>query len=149
MIDRFEILKDGGSSIYGSDAVAGASTSSRAKATKGFRSPLTATTRSTAAAIPTSSTEFGAPCSIAGPSWSQPSTTSRDPLTIGDRDFFSCAQDNVYEVSTGRLLDIIDPATGESQCFNTLEGVGARFCAAASSCRMPRLCPTAGLMGSI
>ena len=118
MIERFEILKDGSSSIYGSDAVAGAVNVITRKNFEGL--------------------EIGGDTSITmegggntyrlngiwGTVFDRGAITvaaeyfKRDELVVGDRDYLSCAQDNVYEVGTGRLLDVIDPRTGRSQCQN-------------------------------
>lgn len=127
MIDRFEILKDGGSSIYGSDAVAGAVNVITRQNYEGLS--VSGDANYTFEGGGNSYRLDG----IWGEVFDRGSITvageyyKRDPLVISDRDYFACAQDNVYEVGTGRLLDFIDPATGESLCQNTFEGAAARF----------------------
>jgi iron complex outermembrane receptor protein len=127
MIDRIEILKDGGSSIYGSDAVAGV---------------INIITRKNVDGI-----EFSAyanqPFDGGGEVWQGSALWGetfdqghflllgeyqrREPLKTGDRDYFGCAQDLVFDsavgtrhstLGAGSLLDIIDPATGQSKCFD-------------------------------
>ncbi|MCE9521692.1 MAG: TonB-dependent receptor [Alphaproteobacteria bacterium] len=126
MIDRFEILKDGSSSIYGSDAVAGAVNVITRQNYEGLS--FTADGTATFEGGGNSYRVDG----IWGEVFDRGSVTlageyyRRETLTIGDRDFLSCAQDNVYEVGSGRFLDIIDPATGQSQCQNVFGNVAAR-----------------------
>jgi iron complex outermembrane receptor protein len=145
MIDRIEILKDGGSSIYGSDAVAGVVNIITRKNYDGIE--LSAATNQTEAG-------GGATYQLNG-LWGETFDRGhfmvtgeyyrRDPLRFGDRDYFACAQDLVYDSGSpvnsagaagrvssggaGSLLDIIDPATGQSKCFNLLEGVIDRVAA--------------------
>jgi iron complex outermembrane receptor protein len=127
MIERFEILKDGSSSIYGSDAVAGAVNVITRKNFEGLQ-----------VSGDTTITQEGGGNSyrldgIWGEVFDRGSIMiaaeyyKRDVLKLGDRDYFACAQDNVYEVGTGRLLDIIDPRTGQSQCQNYFAGVWQRL----------------------
>ncbi|MBL9096246.1 MAG: TonB-dependent receptor [Alphaproteobacteria bacterium] len=127
MIDRFEILKDGSSSIYGSDAVAGAVNVITRQNYEGLS--VTADGNFTFEGGGNSYRIDG----IWGEVFDRGSITvaaeyyRRESLVAGDRDYFSCAQDNVYEVGTGRLLDVIDPATGKSKCQNTFEGAVGLF----------------------
>ena len=146
MIDRIEILKDGGSSIYGSDAVAGVINIITRKNYDGIE--LSGSTNQ-----PFDSA--GATYQING-LWGETFDRGhflitgeyyrRDPLRLGDRyEEFGCAQDRVTNSASavnssgaagrlsvggaGSLLDIIDPRTGQSKCFNLLEGVIDRVAA--------------------
>src|SRR5690606_36410222 len=114
-IERVEILKDGASSIYGSDAIAGVVNIITRKDEGG---------------------EFGA-------FYSQPSESGGEELRIsgswgkdvgrgyfrvtgdysrqeilqkGDRDFIDCNEWGVYDQTTGNRADLIDPRTGEYFC---------------------------------
>lgn len=136
MIDRIEILKDGGSSIYGSDAVAGVVNFITKQNYDGI----------TLSGFTNMSFEGGGEIYQVNGTWGETFDRGhimlaaeyyrRDPLRIGDRDYFDCSQDRVTEtglggltssVGVGGILDIIDPATGESKCFNILSGVADRL----------------------
>jgi iron complex outermembrane receptor protein len=136
MIDRIEILKDGGSSIYGSDAVAGVINFITKQNYDGL--VISGSTNQ--------SFDGGGETYQANGTWGETFDRGqimiaaeyyrREALRIGDRDYFSCSQDRVQEtglgpltssVGVGGILDIIDPATGESKCFNLLEGVADRL----------------------
>ncbi|MFZ4122089.1 MAG: TonB-dependent receptor domain-containing protein [Caulobacterales bacterium] len=134
VIQRTEILKDGASSIYGSDAIAGVvNLITRENLDGGLLG----------ASVISSFEGGGEQYGIDG-AWGQ--TFDRgsysisfdyfrgDSLTFGDRDYLSCSQDLVRQApgsslggDGGRLLDIIDPATGQSKCYNVLEGVADRL----------------------
>lgn len=130
MIDRIEILKDGASSIYGSDAVAGV---------------VNVVTRDDYDGLVLEATGMvtehggGENYQISGTwghNWDRGNVLAgaeyyrRESLTWGERDYLDCASDMVWQadgvfggVTPGRLLDIIDPATGQPKCFNLLNGV--------------------------
>lgn len=129
MIERFEILTDGGSSVYGSDAVAGAVNVITRQNYDGMS--LSANGNMTF--------EGGGETYQLDGIWGTVSDRGhltvaaeyyqRFAMTLGDRDYTKCAQDLVTD-ATGRsqlgldsVLDTIDPATGQSQCINTFEGV--------------------------
>jgi iron complex outermembrane receptor protein len=129
MIDRIEILKDGGSSIYGSDAVAGVVNVILRKNEEGI--VLNGSTN-----VPF---EGGGETYQIDGYWGETFDRGqimvageyfhRVELTRGDRDYLSCAQDNVSVFSgplAGQKLDLIDPATGVSKCFNAQVGLAAR-----------------------
>jgi iron complex outermembrane recepter protein len=123
IIERYEILKDGGSAIYGSDAVAG------------VVNAITRTNYDGASieAYGNMSFEGGAEEGQLNALWGETFDRGyvmvageyfrREALVQGDRDYLKCPQDLVRRASNGAVLDIIDPLTGESKCFNTLEGV--------------------------
>ena len=105
IIDRVEILKDGASSIYGSDAVAGVaniitrSSVDRPELTIQYNLP---------------EEDGGASYQING-AWGHSWGTGdiivaaeyegRDPLRVGDRSYLRCPQDLAYDPDTGALLD--------------------------------------------
>jgi iron complex outermembrane recepter protein len=129
MIDRFEVLKDGGSSVYGSDAIAGAvnvitKSNYDGAAISGF------------ASVPfESGGETYQIDGIWGTTFDRGNLTvaaeyyNRYSLTRGDRDYLNCNRSNVYDVSgrsqggIGSLLDPIDPRTGQSRCDNRFANV--------------------------
>jgi iron complex outermembrane receptor protein len=118
MIDHIEILKDGASSIYGSDAVAGVVNLITKSNQDGgdlhvFANP---------------SQHGGGDIYQADASWGK--TWDRgyvqfgfdyyrqNELKFGQRPFLSCAQDLVTDATTGKPADLIDPATGKPKCGN-------------------------------
>lgn len=118
IIDRAEILKDGASSIYGSDAVAGVVNIITKKRLDGGE--LTAY-----ASQPFDS--GGEEYQIYG-SWGKTfergyvsisgDYTDQRVLRARDRDYLSCAEDRAYDPTTGERLDYIDPRTGSTKCYN-------------------------------
>ncbi|MBP6012598.1 MAG: TonB-dependent receptor [Alphaproteobacteria bacterium] len=129
MIQRFEIMTDGGSSIYGSDAVAGAINVITRQSYDGL---------SVSANLNLPEQSGGEQYQLSGvwgTTFDKGNITlaaeyfNRKDLTLGDRDYLNCAQDLVTDATgksqggVGSILDIIDPATGQSQCINTFEGV--------------------------
>lgn len=128
VITQVEILKDGASSIYGSDAVAGVAN---------------VITR-TAVDTPEVTVQYNQPFESGGESFSIDGAfglnfdtgnivvaaqyTLREDLSVGDRDYLSCPQDIVYDASTGERIDREDRSilagTSLSGCsniyFNTL-----------------------------
>ena len=119
MIERIEVLKDGASSLYGSDAVAGV---------------VNIVTRNDLDGV-TVEGQFNAPMdadgagqqkrySIVGGThgdrWNLSGSAEyyqRDELTLGDRDFTRCPTDNYLDGS-----DYIDPLTGKSKCYSLNAG---------------------------
>ncbi len=133
IIQRTEVLKDGASSVYGSDAIAGV---------------VNLITRSnldggTLALSGNSVFDGGGETRLASAAWGKQGDKGgfsvayeyfdRQAMEVRDREFLSCAQDRLVNVTTntssvffpttGRELDIIDPATGASKCFNLLDSV--------------------------
>ena len=132
VIERIEILTDGGSSVYGSDAVAGAINVLTRKNYEGA-------TVSGHVNLPFAG--GGETYQLTG-AWGQTFDRGnimvaaeyyeRSELRVGDRSYLNCAQDLVYDATgrsqggVGSLLDTIDPITGKSQCTDTFEGVLVR-----------------------
>jgi iron complex outermembrane receptor protein len=133
VINRFEILKDGASSIYGSDAVAGVVNAITVRNIDGGGINVAGT-------LPfdggTSDYRIDG---IWGQRYDNGSFLvaaeyyNRSAQTIGDRDITACSQDlvrnlttdpaSLYSGSYGGLLDVIDPATGKPKCFNVTHNV--------------------------
>lgn len=137
IIQRTEVLKDGASSVYGSDAIAGV---------------VNLITRSnldggTLALSGNSVFDGGGEVKLASAAWGKQFDKGgfsiayeyydRKALEVRDREFLNCAQDRLINVTTntnsifygttGKELDLIDPATGASKCFNVLDSVVDRL----------------------
>ncbi|KAK0361338.1 hypothetical protein LTR94_023725, partial [Friedmanniomyces endolithicus] len=121
-IDRVDILKDGASSIYGSDAVAGVVNLITNRARDGGEMSVFAT-----APIDGGGEQYN----ISG---SYGKTIDRgyvnlsadyyrqEALKAGDRDYLVCKNQYVFEPGTRNRADRIDPRTGEPTCNDTLWG---------------------------
>lgn len=120
-IDRVEILKDGASSLYGSDAVAGVIN--------------IITKKGDDSSINVSASQ---PMDSGGQAMSIDATFGRTfsrgsfrvlgdykvqkELAKGQRDYFSCGQRYVFDHATGERKDNIDPRTGNYHCNDLLWG---------------------------
>ena len=114
-IERVEILKDGASSIYGSDAVAGV-VNIITKKDDG----------ATFEAFFSSPVESGGEQTRLSASWGKTFDRGRfratadynkiDILQRRDRDFFDCEEDYTFDPVTGERADLIDPRTGSYLC---------------------------------
>jgi iron complex outermembrane receptor protein len=114
-IERVEILKDGASSIYGSDAVAGVVNIITRKEDGGSFDAFLS--------VPNES--GGEESRISG-SWGK--TFSRgnfrvtadylveEELARGDRDYFNCGNQYIFDQSTGARADLVDPRTDKLHC---------------------------------
>jgi iron complex outermembrane receptor protein len=120
--DRIEILKDGASSIYGSDAVAGVVNIITKRGIDGW-------TLEGQGTIPTEGAGESYRASIVG-GWTRGKLDisgsleyyHRNDLTLGDRDFALCARDYQFNKATGVSTDFIDPATGQIKCYPASTG---------------------------
>jgi iron complex outermembrane recepter protein len=108
IINRVEILKDGASSIYGSDAVAGVAniiTRSSIDAPE-FSIQYNATEQGGGNSLQATGAIgfdlFGGNIMLAA------EYEDRDPLKWGDRRNLACAQDLIYDATTGQRIDRID-----------------------------------------
>lgn len=122
IISRVEILKDGASSIYGSDAVAGvANIITRTSVDKPELNAQANVTEdgggnsySINGAI--GFDLFGGNVMLAG------EYETREPLKFGDRKFLACAQDLAFDATTGKRIDRIDESilkgTSLANCNN-------------------------------
>lgn len=115
-IDRREVLRDGASATYGSDAIGGVVNLITRKNVNGFEVNIEA-------AVPQNS---GGETYSASFLWGKTKDNynfmvSYDhfelkELNIGDRKFASCVQDYVFDPATGARADFIDPKTGKPFC---------------------------------
>lgn len=124
MINRVEVLKDGASSIYGSDAVAGVVNLITRTDVDGGEINL-------AYSLPME--DGGDELSMDG-LWGRTFagghiTAALDyyhatEIVNGSRDYTNCAVDRTFSVATGQRNDIIDPRTGQPACRgNTRTGL--------------------------
>lgn len=125
VIDRYEILKDGASSVYGSDAVAGV---------------VNAITRTNLDGAVVGGS-LNVPFDGGGESYNVEGSfgntfdkghvmvafdyTRIEALNWADRDYLSCAEDYVFEPTTGARIDILEG--GKPKCFNLLSQVVDRL----------------------
>ena len=118
-VNRYEILNDGASPIYGSDAVGGVVNALVRRDVNGFEA--TASTNITEAGGG-EQYNVGALWGRTADRWNVMVTGSyfeQKSLKHGDRDF--CQQDYVFNPATGQRADFIDPKTGQPKCF----GIGS------------------------
>ncbi|MDH4255689.1 MAG: TonB-dependent receptor, partial [Gammaproteobacteria bacterium] len=114
-IERIEVLKDGASSIYGSDAVAGViNIITKKDDGASFEAFYSAPQQS-----------GGEQTRLSG-SWGKTFERGRIRATADynkieilqrrDRDFFDCEEDYTFDPDTGERADLIDPRTGKFLC---------------------------------
>jgi outer membrane receptor protein involved in Fe transport len=130
IVDRIEVLKDGASSIYGSDAVAGVVNIITKTNLTGITANLNQTATEQAGGGNT--TNF----SLAGGFVSDKAKfsgsynhTSRTNLTLRDRDWTLCNTDYRRKLVNGVMgdwgnWDYVDPATGKPKCY-PITGTGS------------------------
>jgi len=120
-VDRIEILKDGASSIYGSDAVAGVVNLITKKGDGGSIDGFVSVPEKSGGEIYQISGSYG---------WAFDRGNFRvtadyykeTELTRGDRDYFQCGQPYIFDQATGERADAIDPRTGDYACQDLLWG---------------------------
>lgn len=119
MIERIEILKDGASSLYGSDAIGGVVNIVTDKNLDGvtleaqYNAPLDANGAGDQTRVSVSGGTHGDRWHISGSA----EYYNREELTLGDRSFTQCATDNYLDGS-----DYIDPLTNMSKCYSLNAG---------------------------
>ncbi|MGH8315446.1 MAG: TonB-dependent receptor domain-containing protein, partial [Steroidobacterales bacterium] len=119
MVDRIEILKDGASSIYGSDAVAGVVNIITRKGIKDWTFEGTKVGTEEGGGGQTTLSLTG------GHSWDRLDISGsleffdRKNLAIGDRDWASCPTSARIDPATGTWSNssIVDPLTNKAKCF--------------------------------
>jgi iron complex outermembrane receptor protein len=121
-LDRVDILKDGASSIYGSDAVAGVVNLITQRARDGGEME----------AFYSQPFESGGESANISGSWGR--TFDRGYLNIsgdyyrqfelknGDREEISCSEQGIFFPGTDDRIDLIDPRTGSPACQNVIWG---------------------------
>ncbi|HWA00531.1 MAG TPA: TonB-dependent receptor [Caulobacterales bacterium] len=122
VVDRFEILKDGASSIYGSDAVAGVVNIITRRDFDGADFTMYAN-----APWEQGGAEYSAEA-VWGHTFDRGYITAsvdwyrHNELTLGDRKYTSCGVNYMFNSATGQRSDTIDPRTGKPQCDDILAG---------------------------
>lgn len=114
-ISRFDILNEGASPIYGSDAVGGVVNGITRKDVNGFEVQATGNTTVEGGG---SFYKVGALWGKTGDNWNAlvaAEYREQTALKISDRDF--CMEDYVFNPTTGERLDFINPKTGQYYCL--------------------------------
>jgi iron complex outermembrane recepter protein len=114
-IDQFQILNEGASPIYGSDAVGGVVNAIVRKNVNGFEvvGNLSGPTGGNGEQF-----VLGALWGKTADRWNvmvSGQYSEQYALKLGDRDF--CQNDYVFNADTGARADFIDPKTGQARCF--------------------------------
>lgn len=114
-VDRIEILKDGASTVYGSDAVAGVVNVITRKDDGLSFDAYTAQPTDSGGAENRLSLRWGnsfdkGHFSIMG------DFMQRKELQKGHRDYFDCGEQYIFDPSSGERADLVDPRTGSPHC---------------------------------
>ncbi|GAB3353221.1 TonB-dependent receptor plug domain-containing protein [Lysobacter tyrosinilyticus] len=168
MIDHIEVLKDGASSIYGSDAVAGVVNIITRKKVDGITVEGQYNVTEDGGG---DQTRYSIVWGQGGDRYDLSASFEaydRNELTLGDRDWTRCNTDYRRNLANGDFWgsgDTIDPLTGKPKCYpitgtgsngvtintigtNTLTGVGARGATGTTFNRWrPNSAVTTGLVG--
>lgn len=120
-VERIEILKDGSSSLYGSEAIAGVINIITKWDDGGNVSFFT-----------NQPSENGGESSRLNGTWGKAFESSAFRVTVdydkqselarGDRDYFACSQRYIFDEDSGERADPIDPFTGDYHCNDLLWG---------------------------
>jgi iron complex outermembrane recepter protein len=121
VIERVEILKDGASSIYGSDAVAGVVNIITKKGDSGtvdgyYSQPGTSGGEETRFSASWGKTFDRGNFRVTADYFAQ------GELKQGDRSYFKCGEQYIFDPATGERADAIDPRTGKPACRDRLWG---------------------------
>lgn len=126
-IQRIEVLREGASSVYGSDAIAGVINVITDPKVEGLTFDV----------FTDQPVEHGGggrtyrASLVGGKVWDRGYITAsfeyreRTGMRVGDRDIFSCPRDLYFDPSSGAEVGAIDPATGQLQCFPYTTGGGS------------------------
>lgn len=115
MIERVEILKDGASSIYGSDAVAGVVNIITRKDDGGTVDAFISAPGDSGGERQRLSASFGKELSR-GSFRVTADYNMQQELARGDRDYFDCGEQFIFDPATGDRADTFDPRTGKFHC---------------------------------
>lgn len=117
LVQRYEIVKDGASSIYGSDAVAGVVNVITVKNFDGVELGADITRTEAGGADELSYHAMWGKTFDKGSFLVAGEYYEQTALTLGDRPGLACPQDYYYKAD-GTRADRIDPATGTYKCYN-------------------------------
>lgn len=120
-IQRVEILKDGASSIYGSDAVAGVVNIITRKDDGGIIDGFVSQPEQNGGEESRLSATWGKTYDR-GSFRVTADYHKQDELARGDRDYFECRNQYIFDQTTGDRADSIDPRTGEFACRDLIWG---------------------------
>ncbi len=129
MVERIEILKDGASSIYGSDAVAGVV---NVITRRGLNEFTFETSQAHTFDGGGERSVYSVVGGLTGERWEISGSlefAERENLAVGDRDWSSCSTEYLIDPATGDRLDQIDIRTGEPRCFPISNLSGTNFLA--------------------
>lgn len=122
IIDRVEILKDGASSIYGSDAVAGVVNIITKTDTDGIEFDAFGTIGSDEGGEEYRVNAGYAKSFNRGSFLVAADYYKQNEMKVGDRSYTSCDEQYTFDTTTGQRNDIIDPRTGQFSCRNIIWG---------------------------
>ncbi len=120
-IQRIEVLKDGASSIYGSDAVAGVVNIITRREDGGTIDGYVSAPDSSGGEQTRLSASWGRDFDRGGFRVTA-DYNQQEELARGDRDYFNCGNDYVFNPDTGERADVIDPRTGTFKCSDLTWG---------------------------
>jgi iron complex outermembrane receptor protein len=120
-IERVEILKDGASSIYGSDAVAGVVNIITRKDDGGIIDGFISQPDDSGGEESRLSATWGKNFDR-GSFRVTADYHKQSELARGDRDYFTCGNQYIFDQATGDRADSVDPRTGEFACRDLVWG---------------------------
>ena len=121
MVERVEILKDGASSVYGSDAVAGVINIITKKGDGGEIEAFMSQPQDSGGESFRVSGTYGQTFDN-GSFRITADYSKQTELAKGDRDFYNCGEQYTFDPDSGERADIIDPRTGKAWCNDLLWG---------------------------
>ena len=121
-IDRVEILKDGASSIYGSDAVAGVINIITKKTDGGTLDAFIAQPGHSGGEQARLSASFGKTFER-GNFRVTADYSKQTELDRGNRSYFNCGEQYVFSPPSGARRDTVDPRTGKPHCADPNGGI--------------------------
>ena len=127
VVQRIEVLREGASSVYGSDAIAGVVNIITDVKVNG----LTLDAYTDQPVMHGGGGRTYRLSATGGKTFDRGHITlsaeyqERTGLRVGDREEFSCPRDRFFDPTTGAEVGQIDPATGQLQCFPYTTGGGS------------------------
>ncbi|MBE7217910.1 MAG: TonB-dependent receptor [Caulobacteraceae bacterium] len=123
IIDHIDIIKDGSSSIYGSDAVAGIiNIVTKQNVSGGDLHVYGKPTVQGGGAVGDIAGDYGKTFSRGYVNGSF-DIYRQDSLHLYDRDYLACKQGFAYSQADGSRIDLLNPTTGAVKCLNQLGGL--------------------------
>jgi iron complex outermembrane recepter protein len=121
MVSRYEFLKDGASTIYGSDAIGGViNIITKTNQDGGFANAYYSGSEDGGGNTTNLDVSYGWNFDrgniLVGAEY-----FDRTDLQVKDRDYLACSEDYVFNPDTGARADIQDPLTGTNKCFNLFQ----------------------------